>query len=143
MIEPLGKFSFNIDLATTVVRCQIPGEPQAWQRVGWAKRGHAYNPKANELAGKNIRDYLTLAAPFLGTRAKYDAVNRFGVIFLFATNVWDTDLDNYTKLVFDAVKKFVWKDDRQVDEAYIRCARGVNIPARSELTFYTLETTWG
>ncbi len=138
MTEPLGKFRFEIDLSTCFVRVQIPGEPQAWERPG-RSGARTFDTKANIAAKQEIRRHLRLARPQLGNGDKYDAANRFGVIFLFATNKWNTDKDNYEKLVLDAVKKFVWKDDSQCDEGYVRVVRGVNLQPRSELTFYTIE----
>lgn len=139
--ESLGSFHFIIDLSRLAVRAQIPGEPQAWLRPGRSGKGaraRTFDPRANQLAKQNIRDWLTRAQPRLGVDPP-DHLHRFGVIYLFATNMWTTDLSNYVKLVEDAVNEFVWKDDRQVDESYIRLVRGVYISPRSELTFYRLE----
>src|SRR5882672_3517282 len=130
MSEPLGAFQFQIDLTHLFVRAQIPGEPQAWLRPG-RSGGRTFDPKENARPKKNIRDYLTLAPPQLGMPGSYDANSRFGVILLFATNLWQTDKDNYEKLVLDAVKKFVWKDDRQCDEGYVRVVRGRDLQPRS------------
>jgi Holliday junction resolvase RusA-like endonuclease len=132
-LETLGKFRFEIDLTHLAVRTQIPGEPQAWERAG--RSGAAsYDTAKNKAGKKTIRDYLWMSNPKLTV----DFTSRFGVIFLFATNLWKTDADNYAKLALDAVKGFVWNDDRQVDEIYTRTIRGVNLQPRSELTFYKI-----
>jgi Holliday junction resolvase RusA-like endonuclease len=127
-------FEMKIDLSRIYVKCAIPGEPQAWERAG--RSGfRSFDTPANKSAKKTIQQYIKLAKP----RLEMDSQNRFGVIMLFATSLWKTDADNYAKLALDACKGFVWKDDRQVDELYVRVGRGPNVVPQTQLIFYTLE----
>jgi Holliday junction resolvase RusA-like endonuclease len=142
--EPIGifkaptHFEMKIDLSRIVLKVCIPGEPQAWERAG-RNGSRSFDTPANKAAKLTIRQYVMLANP----RLKPDCQNRFGKIFLFATHKWNTDEDNYAKLVNDAVKGLVWKDDRQADESYVRVARGPNVIPQTQLIFYTLPLDLG
>jgi len=131
-------FEMKIDLSRIVLKVCIPGEPQAWERAG-RNGSRSFDTPANKAAKLTIRQYIMLANP----RLKPDCQNRFGKIFLFATHKWNTDEDNYAKLVNDAVKGLVWKDDRQADESYVRVARGPNVIPQTQLIFYTLPLDLG
>lgn len=132
MSEPTH-FEMKIDLSRIVVKVCIPGEPQAWERAG-RNGARSFDTKENKDAKLLIRRYIMLAKPSI----QPDHQNRFGVILLFATSSYKADADNFAKLCLDACKDFVWHDDRQVDEIYIRVARGPDVKPQTQLIFYTL-----
>ncbi len=136
MTENVGVFQLILDWSRVVVRTQIPGEPQAWMRAGRSGK-RMFDPPENKRAKKEICEYLVRSNPELA-RSLPDRTSRFGVVYLFATNMWTTDLSNYVKVVEDAVNKFVYHDDRQIDETFCRIVRGVDLQPRSEITIYLL-----
>jgi Holliday junction resolvase RusA-like endonuclease len=96
----------------------IPTEPRAKQRPRHMRNGHTYTPWATIEAERVIR---------YAVRAKHLAPVFQGAVELYLTVViarpktvkrpYPTitpDLDNYLKLVQDALNGLVWRDDAQV-----------------------------
>src|SRR5215471_3002886 len=127
-------FKFEIDLSRTIARCKIPGEPHAWERAG--RDGfRTFDTKANKEAKKTIQQFLKLANPNIDRNPEF---GNFGCIFLFATNNKRSDVDNLAKLILDACNGFVWKDDRQVVELYVRVERMPAADPETQIFIYRM-----
>ncbi len=126
------KLELDIPDNDIVVCVRIPGEPQAWLRTGQNK-GRLFNPKENTDAREYVQHAIQARHPQFPERM--DCVNRFGVAAIFETNLFDTDADNYKKQLLDSLQKFVFKNDRQVDEIYAKVWRKVEKPNQQVLVW--------
>jgi Holliday junction resolvase RusA-like endonuclease len=117
-----------------VVCVRIPGEPQAWERAG-RNGARTFNTKANTDARKHVQWVIKSRHPHFPD--KMDCANRFGVAAIFETKQWDTDGDNYLKQLLDSLQKFVFKNDRQVDDYFVRVIREAPIPNQQIVVYRT------
>lgn len=62
---------------------------------------------------------------------------RLAIVFYFPAGWHNSDVDNLAKAVADAASKFVYPDDRWLDELYARRQKGPEL--RAELTIGILE----
>jgi Holliday junction resolvase RusA-like endonuclease len=126
------KLELDIPDEDIVVCIRISGEPQAWLRTGQNK-GRLFNPKENT----DAREYVQLAIQARHPQfpARMDCVNRFGVAAIFETQLWDTDCDNYVKQLLDALQKFVFKNDRQVDKLFAQVERNAAKPNQQVIVY--------
>lgn len=116
---------------TRVLHVVWDGEPARYERAGWRGR-RSFDPTAKTKA--NIRWMVGAARP----KIRVDARSRFGVKLTFATASFAKDLDNFVKIVLDALSKYVWADDQQVDELVARVYRGKVSPS-TEILIYTID----
>ena len=119
------------------VNCIIDGEPLSKQRPRMVmnKNGGVYTPKqtkeAEELVGWTIKTSTSSLFP--------DADSSFGVRLRFYQKTNQRrDIDNMTKLIFDACNGIVWGDDRQVVSLFAEVIRGASQP-RTELCIYVAD----
>lgn len=128
---------FSVRLERPLISIYLPREPQAWERVNWNGK-RAFDPPANVRGKKRIRAAIDALYP-----GRFPAEQlwreRVGIALIFETQLWDTDADNYAKLVLDALKGHVLKDDRIVDEIYARVNRGAKDP-NTQLVVYEMNT---
>jgi Holliday junction resolvase RusA-like endonuclease len=95
-----------------VAHCVYLGEPQSKHRPRFGN-GHVYTPTATKLAQQAI-GYAVKGAM---KKKQVDEWSAFGVRLVFyVKDEQRKDVDNMTKLVFDALTKIVWHDDSQVKE---------------------------
>lgn len=122
--------------AKRVVHLVIPGDPVSKARPRFATNGNGtvYTPKTTTQAEGVIADAIRLAYPAL--RADMESSFRVRIRFFSAT--WQRrDVDNMSKLVFDACNRVVWEDDSQVSELSAAIVRGVGEPS-TVLTIWAL-----
>jgi Holliday junction resolvase RusA-like endonuclease len=101
----------------------VPGEPQAWQRVGVSKSGKRYVPRETKDAKQHV------AACFQAENVSHDLIE--GPVALsmwFYTRNERTDWDNYGKLISDALNMVAYRDDRQIERVEIFVNRGDDNP---------------
>jgi Holliday junction resolvase RusA-like endonuclease len=134
------KLEFEVADKDVVIAVRIPGEPQAWLRAG-RRDGRLFNPKENMDARKHVQHIIRCKYPQFPDRM--DCANRFGVGLIFETRMFDTDGDNYLKQALDALQNFVFKNDRQVDDYYVRVYRGSDAPNQQILVWKTLSAFAG
>jgi Holliday junction resolvase RusA-like endonuclease len=65
-----------------------------------------------------------------------DAESKFVVVLHFHTKSKRSDWDNLSKLVCDALNGFVWKDDKQIQQAHVILTRVTD--AKDARTFLTI-----
>ena len=98
-------------LAVTI-NFTVPGKPVSYKRVTHGKKPH-YPPEYTD-----YRDVVSLIARSVMRGADYTEkpVNVVVKVYqpLEVTNQHSGDIDNYLKLIFDALNKIVFKDDKQV-----------------------------
>lgn len=87
----------------------VPGQPvpKARPRV---VRGGTYTPPRTAEAEQRIAQYLKVAYPHLKP-----ATGRLKVALTFHVKGVGGDIDNYAKLVLDALNGRAWVDDKQID----------------------------
>lgn len=71
-------------------------------------------------------------------RGKVDKTGYYGIRAMFRTG--NKDADNVLKPLMDCAKGIVWKDDRQVKEAYVRVEDRLGRPQELEAVIYKLTT---
>lgn len=121
-----------------VLQLTIEGEPVSKQRAlivaGRNRKHHGYTPTK------------TLAAEGLIAQRAIEQIglypnkhSAFGVwIKFFTSDFYRRDIDNMTKLVFDALNKIVWNDDSQVIELIASVDRTSQLRPRTEIQCYTI-----
>lgn len=125
-------------MAGPLVRIVIPGDPLSKARPRFATNGNGtvYTPKTTTQAEGAIADAIRLAYPSL----KADMESSFRVRIRFFSATWQRrDVDNMSKLVFDACNRVVWADDSQVSELSAAIVRGVKEEPRTALTIWALD----
>lgn len=111
----------------------IPGDPVSKQRPRFSGK-RAYTPAETRAAEESIKWHIIESHRALLP----DADSSFGVRLQFFTkNYQRRDLDNMSKLIFDACNGMVWKDDAQVHELTARLVRADPNP-RTEIAIYLL-----
>lgn len=99
----------------------VPGNPKPKGRPRLGAGGHVITPKTTKTAEKRVAEAFASALP--GWQAEPDGT--YGVMIQFNTEEGSlADLDNLTKLVWDALNKRFWVDDIQVGYAFLRLIRG-------------------
>lgn len=114
----------------------LEGDPVSKQRprLGFTRKGHAYTPRQTREAEDAIGWQIKLAHREL----LVDPDHAFGVRLLFyQANHQRRDIDNMTKLIFDACNGLVWADDSQVVELISHVFRGAE-KGQTELCIYSL-----
>lgn len=91
-----------------VVRLTIPGQPVGKGRPRFSN-GHAYTPAKTVAAERAIQ----LLARVAGIKP---LTGRLAVRLRFVCETTRGDLDNFAKLVLDALNGIAWADDRQIDD---------------------------
>lgn len=106
------------------VSFRVQGEPAPKKRrVGQGNR--AFTPRETVEAEKAVRAAFRTALP--DWEAEPDAT--YGVMIEFHTKLSSkVDLDNATKLIWDALNKTFWQDDIQVGVAFLYLDRGQDSP---------------
>lgn len=106
----------------------IPGRPRPWKRAG-SNNGRRFTSRPDEENRARIREeaHVALARPELDG---WPVDARF-TLTLYITH--DTrracDLDNFSKVVGDALNGVVWSDDAQIDELrVVRCTPSKEAP---------------
>lgn len=113
-------------------RFTVPGDPVPKQRPRHDADGHTFTPKATKAAEKVVRQAFQQAMP--GWEAEPDWT--YGVLIDFRTRGGSqADLDNATKLMWDALNKVFWADDIQVGDSYLHLVRGGGEPGVEVLLF--------
>lgn len=128
------KIELDIADEDIVICSRVHGEPQAWLRAG-RSGGRTFNPKENVQARAHVRWAIKTRHPEFPDAM--DCVNRFGVAAIFETKLWDTDGDNYLKQLLDALQGFVFKNDRQIDDYFVRVIRDAPIPNQQIIVYRT------
>jgi Holliday junction resolvase RusA-like endonuclease len=104
-----------------VATFHVPGDPVPKKRPRIGKGGHAFTPKATKDAEKVVRQAFRDAMP--DWVAEPDGT--YGVLIEFVTEEGSlVDLDNATKLVWDALNETFWQDDIQVGASFLNLIRG-------------------
>jgi len=85
----------------------IEGRPQAWQRAGRTKDGHSYTQPATKAYEQLIRMH------WRGPRQSPLAI-KITIAVQEDMKQNAGDLDNYVKIVLDALNKVAFIDDKQV-----------------------------
>ncbi|HEX2143006.1 MAG TPA: RusA family crossover junction endodeoxyribonuclease [Glycomyces sp.] len=116
--DPLATFSVPL------------AQPKERHRKGGA--GHMYTPE-NTVAAEEAIGWAFKAA----ARNHQPDKGRYGLHITVAGANAATDVDNLEKLVMDGLQGQVYKNDRQVDELYIRRLPGR--VRRTEVTVYRIE----
>lgn len=97
-----------------------PGKPTPKGRPRFSRNGGVYTPAATKLAEEDLLlQYIGLHGPeFLGpvgVDLRFTSEETHVLIYdVDWTSNLRGDLDNYEKLVLDALDKTAWKNDRQV-----------------------------
>ncbi len=122
--------------ASVMVQVVIKGDPVSKQRPRLAitRKGNVYTPRQTSEAEDAIG--WQIKAAYRGMLADPDHAFGVRLIFYQATQQ-RRDLDNMTKLVFDACNGIVWADDSQVVEMIGHVFRGEEDP-RTEICIYIL-----
>jgi len=117
----------------------IAGAPQQQERHGFRVRGkrvNAYDPPKSKQAKKNL-------AAELGARRCLPSEpleTEIGVSLVFHEKLTGRqqakDIDNYAKLVLDAMNGLVYADDVQVVQLEVKLVRGAESPG-TEITVWT------
>lgn len=126
----------KIGQSRIVVQLTIEGEPVSKQRprLGFTRRGRVYTPRQT----KEAEDAIGWQIKSAHKELLVDPDHAFGVRLLFyQSNYQRRDLDNMTKLIFDACNGVVWEDDSQVIELISHVFRGNEI-SKTELCIYSL-----
>ena len=99
----------------------VPGDPVPKKRPRIGKGGHAFTPKATKDAEKVVRQAFRDAMPDW----EPEPDGTYGVLIEFVTEEGSlVDLDNATKLVWDALNETFWQDDIQVGSSFLNLVRG-------------------
>lgn len=121
------------------INVSIPGEPLSKQRPRFSisKSGQVYTPRqtreSEEWIGWRIKEAYRELIP--------DDLICFGVrIIFYQGDHQRRDIDNMSKLIFDACTGVVWKDDSQVIELISHVFRDNENP-RTDLCIYSLGIT--
>jgi len=126
----------------------VPGEPVAWERVGF-HRGRSYVPPKTANAKTHVRHCFQMCFPrerWLPSSAQFGlrcffyclpSRNHGGEIL--------RDDDNMLKLILDALKEdMVWKDDRLVKQLFGQVLPADVKGSRTEILIYTIPPeVWG
>lgn len=97
-----------------------PGKPVPKGRPRFSKHGGVYTPAATKLGEEDLLlQYISQHGPeFLGPVGVDLTFTPAETIIGIYDETWPStlrgDLDNYVKLVLDALDKTAWKNDRQV-----------------------------
>lgn len=106
----------------------VPWKPKAKDRPRTGKNGHMYTPKATKDAERQFKgDFLATIPservpwlPYKGPiEIKLDFSNEHVAVRIYKAEDYEqrklrADLDNYVKLVTDALNKTAYEDDRQI-----------------------------
>lgn len=109
----------------------IPGEPVSKARPRFGK-GSAYTPKKTVDAEKVIQQ------AFRDSGAVKLEGNIVAILTFYVGGSMLKDLDNMEKLVFDALNKLAYDDDRQIREKH--SFKTKTTPARGRIVITLLET---
>lgn len=116
-----------------IIDLTIDGEPMPKERPRFGMGGRVYTPaktkKAEAAIGWQVKSKLRGIEP--------DKQSDFGVEVVFHCASPSVDLDNLTKLVWDALNRIIWHDDRQVTRAALSLIRESKAP-RTVLKIYAL-----
>lgn len=110
----------------------VPGDPAAKERPRLGGGGHTFTPKATKDAEARVRAEFREALP--GWEPEPDRT--YGALMEFRTRAGSqVDLDNATKLVWDALNRTFWADDIQVGDSYLHLVRGGGEPGVEVVLF--------
>jgi Holliday junction resolvase RusA-like endonuclease len=110
----------------------VPGDPVPKGRPRLAGRGHVITPKATKAAEKKVREAFRDALP--DWEAEPDLT--YGCLLEFRTaGGSQVDLDNATKLIWDALNTVFWQDDIQVGMSFLNLVRGRGEPGVEVVLF--------
>lgn len=121
--------------AHVIARFTVEGEPTSKSRARWDARrgGRPYTPANVKAAEHKVAWAYRAAVP---GRAEVRADRNFGVFMAFFCGSGQRrDVDNMTKLVFDALNAVAWADDSQVTEMGAKLRRWDPDP-RTEVVIY-------
>ncbi len=107
---------------TLVCTFVVPGQPVPKARPRVVGQ-HAYTPVRTVAAEKRIGQYLKVAYPHLKP-----ATGRLKVALMFHLSHARGDIDNYAKLVLDALNGRAWVDDQQIDTLVVSVLRNTADP---------------
>lgn len=110
-----------------VAKFFVPGEPVSKQRPSISNK-RAYTPKKTRDAEEFVAQCFKQQCGDLYLEGNLEAELRF-----YVTNL-SKDVDNMEKLVFDALNKVLYKDDRQIRFKVAYKFKAAPNAARSEIT---------
>ncbi|MCP3684369.1 MAG: RusA family crossover junction endodeoxyribonuclease [bacterium] len=125
-----------------MIKFTVYGKPTAKQRPVVTRKGFTFTPKKTQEAEE---DFISQACKHRPEEL-LDGALRLVVRFYMPkpkskpkkVYFWITrpDLDNYVKLVKDALNKVFWRDDSQIVDLY--ASKRYGEPARVEVTIYKM-----
>lgn len=108
--------------------------PATWKRVSTAKSGRSFKPKATRNQQKAAADACKVAMHQQGVKKLEGVPVSLGVVVYIKTTAWvpgSGDLDNYEKLIQDALNGVAYDDDCQITRKYSYKKNGT--PYRTEI----------
>jgi Holliday junction resolvase RusA-like endonuclease len=119
-----------------VLELTLRGDPLPKERPRAGRGGHMYTPTRTKDAETAIR-----VAMEAQREETWPMTMPLGIsVEFFCATRHRKDGDNMLKLLTDAMNKFVFADDSQIEEWYCKITRGVGVDdARTELFVYTLD----
>lgn len=114
----------------------IPGDPVPKGRPRLGKGGNVITPQATKDAEKRVRQIFSDALP--DWEAEPDCT--YGYLIEFRTAGGSkVDMDNATKLIWDALNNLFYADDIQVGDSYLHLVRGQGEPGVEVMLFRVVD----
>lgn len=125
-------------MPTPIAKFTVPGSPVSWQRAGSAANGRRFTQPKTRDQEEKIQWLYTLSRKTVKLSAEDYDKGRFAIeVDAFIPNLIQRDVDNFGKLVMDALNKVAYRDDSQVWDLHVTKVLDPSDP-RTEVRVYLM-----